>query len=98
MTPLLAAGPALRLACPPPAVQSRTTLPSPGALDDPALSPPAPRSTLVARRRHPEPDHPSLPPEPPMTPLLAAGPALDLGCTPPAVQSPTTLPSPRSPR
>ncbi len=32
-----------------------------------------------------------------MTPLLAAGPALDLGCTRPAIQSPTTLPSPGPP-
>jgi hypothetical protein len=32
-----------------------------------------------------------------MTPLLPGGPALDLGCTPPAIQSPTTLPSPGAP-
>jgi hypothetical protein len=33
-----------------------------------------------------------------MTPLFPAGPALDVGFTPPAIQSRTTLSSRRSPR
>jgi hypothetical protein len=96
MTPLLPAGHALDLGCTPPPSRAQPPCPPPGAPDDPG----PPRRPRARRWLHaasrPEPDHPSLAPEPPMTPLLAAATALGLGTA--RVPSTITLPCRRSAR